>query len=49
MVRLAEGVGRLQFRRSNWRPPEPPPRGWARIVADQVLQADEGCDLATLR
>ena len=24
-------------------------RGWDRIVAEQVLQADEGCDLAVLR
>jgi hypothetical protein len=26
-----------------------PRRGWDRIVAEQVLQADEGCDLAVLR
>ena len=24
-------------------------RGWDRLVAEQVLQADEGCDLAVLR
>ena len=26
-----------------------PARGWDRIVADQVLQADEGCDLRVLQ
>ncbi len=26
-----------------------PARGWDRIVAEQVLQADEGCDLAVMR
>jgi hypothetical protein len=26
-----------------------PKRGWDRLIADQVLQADEGCDLAVLR
>jgi dihydroxy-acid dehydratase len=39
----------LEARRASWRPPARPARGWDRIVADQVLQADEGCDLAVLR
>jgi dihydroxy-acid dehydratase len=39
----------LDRRRAAWRAPEKPPRGWDRIVAEQVLQADEGCDLAVLR
>ncbi|HEX5328282.1 MAG TPA: dihydroxy-acid dehydratase, partial [Acetobacteraceae bacterium] len=39
----------LGRRRGAWRPPERPARGWDRIVAEQVLQADEGCDLAVLR
>jgi dihydroxy-acid dehydratase len=39
----------LERRRAAWRPPVRPARGWDRIVADQVLQADEGCDLAVLR
>jgi len=39
----------LERRRSLWTPPVKPARGWDRIVADQVLQADEGCDLAVLR
>jgi dihydroxy-acid dehydratase len=39
----------LERRRALWRPPAKAARGWDRIVADQVLQADEGCDLAVLR
>ncbi len=39
----------LARRRSAWRPPAKPARGWDRIIAEQVLQADEGCDLAVLR
>jgi dihydroxy-acid dehydratase len=35
-------------RRSHWRPSGKPARGWDRIVADQVLQADQGCDLGVL-
>ncbi len=30
-------------------PAAPPPRGYARLYAEQVLQADEGCDFAFLR
>jgi dihydroxy-acid dehydratase len=39
----------LERRRAAWQLPPRPARGWDRIVADQVLQADEGCDLAVLR
>ncbi|MEA2729380.1 MAG: hypothetical protein QOF70_3855, partial [Acetobacteraceae bacterium] len=39
----------LARRRSSWTPPAKPKRGWDRLIADQVLQADEGCDLAVLR
>ena len=39
----------LERRRAAWHAPAKPARGWDRIVADQVLQADEGCDLAVLR
>jgi dihydroxy-acid dehydratase len=39
----------LARRRATWQPPTRPARGWDRIVAEQVLQADEGCDLAILR
>jgi dihydroxy-acid dehydratase len=46
---LLVGEAVLAPRRAAWRPPARPHRGWDRIVADQVLQADEGCDLAVLR
>jgi dihydroxy-acid dehydratase len=39
----------LARRRQVWRPLPKPRRGWDRIMAEQVLQADEGCDLAVLR
>jgi dihydroxy-acid dehydratase len=39
----------LARRRAAWRPPAKAARGWDRIIAEQVLQADEGCDLAVLR
>ncbi len=39
----------LARRRANWAPPAKPVRGWDRIIHDQVLQADEGCDLAVMR
>jgi dihydroxy-acid dehydratase len=39
----------LERRRAAWQPPAKPTRGWDRIIAEQVLQADEGCDLAVLR
>jgi dihydroxy-acid dehydratase len=41
--------GELARRRALWRPPPKPARGWDRIVAEQVLQADEGCDFRALR
>ncbi len=39
----------LGRRREGWRPRKVPERGWNRLVAEQVLQADEGCDLAFMR
>src|SRR5208337_1041769 len=39
----------LARRFAGWLPPPRPARGWDRLVAEQVLQADEGCDLAVLR
>jgi dihydroxy-acid dehydratase len=41
--------GELGRRRARWHKPEKPARGWDRIVTEQVLQADEGCDFAVLR
>jgi dihydroxy-acid dehydratase len=39
----------LARRRAAWRQRPVPARGWNRLVVEQVLQADEGCDLAFLR
>ncbi len=39
----------LARRRALWQAPPLPPRGWDRLVAEQVLQADEGCDLGFLK
>ncbi|MGH7080535.1 MAG: dihydroxy-acid dehydratase, partial [Acetobacteraceae bacterium] len=39
----------LARRRALWHPPPLPARGWDRLVAEQVLQADEGCDLRFLK
>lgn len=38
----------LARRRATWIPPTLPHRGWDRIVAEQVLQADQGCDFRAL-
>ena len=35
----------LAGRRAQWTPPPPPPRGYLRLYADHVLQADKGADL----
>ncbi len=34
----------LARRRATWTPPAPPPRGYAWLYHQHVLQADEGCD-----
>ncbi|MCW5624160.1 MAG: dihydroxy-acid dehydratase [Burkholderiales bacterium] len=39
----------LARRRSGWRAPVPPKRGYRRLYADQVLQAEHGCDFGFLR
>jgi dihydroxy-acid dehydratase len=39
----------LAARRARWTPPATPPRGWDRLVAEQVLQAPDGADPAFLR
>jgi dihydroxy-acid dehydratase len=36
-------------RREGWKAPEFPARGYRRLYADQVLQADEGVDFRFLR
>jgi len=39
----------LERRRSRWRPPAVPPRGYRRLYAERVTQAEEGCDFDFLR
>jgi len=39
----------LAKRRAAWQPPAKAKRGWDRLLQEQVLQADEGCDLAMMR
>jgi dihydroxy-acid dehydratase len=39
----------LKRRRSHWKPPEVPVRGYARLYREQVLQATQGCDFEFLR
>jgi len=44
-VDLLVGEPELASRRSTWLPPPLPDRGWHRLHAQHVLQADCGCDL----
>jgi dihydroxy-acid dehydratase len=39
----------LERRRATWRAPASPARGYARLYAESVLQADQGCDFGFLR
>jgi dihydroxy-acid dehydratase len=39
----------LARRRNDWNPPVTPSRGYAKLYADHVLQADGGCDFDFLR
>jgi dihydroxy-acid dehydratase len=39
----------MEKRRAAWAPPAKAKRGWDRLLQEQVLQADEGCDLALMR
>jgi dihydroxy-acid dehydratase len=48
-IELLVAPEELERRRQSWTPPAKPKRGWDRLVAEQTLQADEGCDLAILR
>ncbi len=48
-IELLVDPAELDRRRGAWSPPPRPARGWDRIVADQVTQADQGCDLEVLR
>jgi dihydroxy-acid dehydratase len=39
----------LARRRAQWRAPELPARGYRRLYAERVLQAEQGCDFDFLR
>jgi dihydroxy-acid dehydratase len=41
--------GELERRRSRWHPPAVPPRGYRRLYAERVMQAEDGCDFDFLR
>jgi dihydroxy-acid dehydratase len=45
---LVDGA-ELERRRSQWRPPALPPRGYRRLYAERVMQAEDGCDFDFLR
>ncbi len=46
---LLVDAAELVRRRAAWSPPMVPKRGWDRLVAEQVTQADQGCDFSFLR
>ena len=48
-IDLLVGEDELASRRRNWAPPERPGRGYARLYADHVTQAELGCDFDFLR
>jgi dihydroxy-acid dehydratase len=43
-LELLVGEEELARRRARWRPPPAPSRGYAKLYADHILQADAGCD-----
>ncbi|MCB1315693.1 MAG: dihydroxy-acid dehydratase [Leptospiraceae bacterium] len=43
-IDLLVDAAELQERREQWRPPEAPERGYARLYAQHVMQADTGAD-----
>jgi dihydroxy-acid dehydratase len=49
-IELAVAESELALRRAQWKPPAArPPRGYARLYMDHVLQAEQGCDFDFLR
>jgi dihydroxy-acid dehydratase len=48
-IDLLVGDEELARRRAAWRSPAKPVRGYARLYADNVLQAEHGCDFGFLR
>ena len=43
-IDLAVDEAELAKRRAAWKPPVKPARGYARLYAERVTQADKGCD-----
>ena len=43
-LQLEVSAEELARRRTAWRPPAAPARGYAKLYHDHVLQADRGCD-----
>jgi L-arabonate dehydrase len=48
-IELEVSEEELIRRKAEWKPPEPPKRGWYKLFHDHVLQAHEGVDLDFLR
>ena len=46
---LEVDAAELALRKKAWRAPTPPARGYQRLYAEHVLQAEEGCDFDFLR
>ena len=46
---LLVGEDDMARRRAGFVPPPLPARGYARLYAEQILQADQGCDFGFLR
>ncbi len=46
---LEVSAAELARRQAEWRPPPLPPRGYRRLYAERVLQAEHGCDFDFLR
>ena len=44
-LRLEVDEATLARRRKEWKPPVAPQRGWQRLYAERVMQADKGADL----
>jgi len=48
-IDLDVDAAELARRKTRWHPPALPPRGYQRLYAERVLQAEEGCDFDFLK
>jgi dihydroxy-acid dehydratase len=48
-IDLDVDAAELARRKARWHPPVLPPRGYQRLYAERVLQAEEGCDFDFLK